>query len=127
MSASVSNSTAQLNLIATWWPTVLEAHSDAGDATVPARQNLLHRYCGAAHRYLLGAVRDPDVAGDLSQEFALRMLRGDFRRANPERGRFRDYIRSVLINLVRKHFRLQQRHPRALAEDTVSSAPEKGP
>jgi DNA-directed RNA polymerase specialized sigma24 family protein len=45
-------------------------------------------------------VRDPEVADDLAQEFALRFLRGDFQRADPERGRCRDYLKRALINLV---------------------------
>src|SRR5262249_55900304 len=76
----------------------------------------LERYSGAVYRYLCGAVHDPEVAGELAQEFALRLLRGDFHRADPDRGRFRDYIRSVLINLLNKHFRSQQRRPQTLAD-----------
>ena len=43
------------------------------------------QHCGAAYRYLLGAVHDPDAADDLCQDFAVRFLRGDFRRADPGR------------------------------------------
>ena len=42
------------------------------------------------------------MATELFQEFAVRFLRGDFRRVSQERGRFRDYLRTVLINLVRR-------------------------
>jgi RNA polymerase sigma-70 factor (ECF subfamily) len=107
----------------TWWMIVKQAHA-SGDSAITARQDLLLRYRGAIYRYLVGAVRDPEVASDLAQEFALRLLRGDFHRVNPERGRFRDYIRSVLINMVRKHFREQQRRPQTLAQESWAVAPD---
>jgi RNA polymerase sigma-70 factor (ECF subfamily) len=52
------------------------------------------------HRYLLSALHDPHAASDLSQEFALRFLRGDFHRADPSRGRFRDFVKRALRNLT---------------------------
>ena len=50
---------------------------------LPAAQSvyLFPGYQGAAYRYLTAAVGDPDVAAELFQEFAVRFLRGDFRRA----------------------------------------------
>jgi RNA polymerase sigma factor (sigma-70 family) len=116
------NATEQLSTMDTCWGTVELAHAQHHGAAVPARHTLLHRYSGAVHRYLFGAVRDPDVADELSQEFALRLLRGDFHRADRERGRFRDYIKSALINLVNKHVRSQQRRPRNLTESAFAAA-----
>src|SRR5205823_186537 len=69
------------------------------------------RYCGAVYRYLLAAVRDPDVAEELSQEFALRFVRGDFKRADPGRGRFRDFVKTALYHLIVDHHRRQQGRP----------------
>jgi RNA polymerase sigma-70 factor (ECF subfamily) len=66
---------------------------------------LLLRYVRAVHRYLLALTRDPNVAEELTQEFALDVLRGRFRDANPDRGRFRDLIRTSVRNRVRDHFR----------------------
>jgi RNA polymerase sigma-70 factor (ECF subfamily) len=112
-----------LNLIATCWGTVQEAHAGPADTARDARHELIRRYGGAVHRYLLGAVRDPDAAADLSQEFALRLLRGDFHQASPERGRFRDYVRSVVMNLANKYWRALQRRPQSLADDWLTAAP----
>jgi RNA polymerase sigma-70 factor (ECF subfamily) len=117
------NCSGQLNEMETCWVVVKQAHA-SDDSAASARQDLLLRYSGVIYRYLVGAVRDPEVAADLSQEFALRLLRGDFHRVDPEHGRFRDYIRSVLINMVRKHFREQQRRPQALAEESWAVAPD---
>jgi RNA polymerase sigma-70 factor (ECF subfamily) len=75
---------------------------------------LLQRYGGAVHNYLLGALRDSTLTDDLFQEFTLRFLRGDFRRASPERGRFRDYLRTALIHLVHDQHRARQQQPQPL-------------
>ncbi len=108
----------RLSRIATQWSAVLAAHQGPDDHS---RQSaLLERYSGAVFRYLLGAVRDPDVAEELAQEFALRFVRGDFRRADPERGRFRDYLKTAVINLVTDYHRARQVAPMQLA----SRAPE---
>jgi RNA polymerase sigma-70 factor (ECF subfamily) len=65
----------------------------------------LGRYCGAVYRYLLGALRDPHAADDLTQEFALRLVRGDFQRADPGRGRFRDFLKTAVYHLIVDHHR----------------------
>ena len=108
---------AHLSRISTLWSTFFQAHK-SGDAAVAARQALLERYSGAVYRYLLGAVRDEDTAADLAQEFALRFLRGDFHRADPQRGRFRDYLKTSLIHLVNDHHRDRQQQPAPLASDS---------
>src|SRR5262245_4705081 len=76
---------------------------------------LLQRYRGPAYRYLLACVRSADVAEDLAQDFALKFLRGDFGKADPQRGRFRDYLRTSLSRLATDHFRKQQKEAGELA------------
>lgn len=93
---------------------IFQAHGGESDALVAAQRQLLQRYCGAVYRYLLGAVRNPDVAADLAQEFAMRFVRGDFRRADPERGRFRDYVKASLTHLVKDYYRAREAWPRPL-------------
>src|SRR5262249_58424821 len=86
----------------TMWTALARAHHGEADADHNLLAGLIERYQGAAYRYLTAATGDPDVAADLFQEFAVRFLRGDFRRASPDRGRFRDYLRTILINLARR-------------------------
>jgi RNA polymerase sigma-70 factor (ECF subfamily) len=86
-----------------------------------ARQQLLERYGGAVHRYLLGALREPDAAEELLQDFALHFLRGDFRRANPERGRFRNFLKTALFRMVVRYCRQKQRRPLPLRDDLFES------
>lgn len=104
------NLNERLSRISTQWTMVFQAHGAAGRA-MPAQQALLERYGRAVFRYLLGAVRDAQVAEDLAQEFALRFLRGDFRRAAPERGRFRNYLKTSLVHLVTDYHRQRQAAP----------------
>src|SRR5262245_58256297 len=88
----------RLSRIATLWAVVQKAHEADRDAATKAQALLCQRYAGAVYRYLLGALRDPHAAEELAQEFALRVVRGDFRRADPQRGRFRDFLRTSLVH-----------------------------
>jgi DNA-directed RNA polymerase specialized sigma24 family protein len=91
---------SRLNQIVTLWSAVRQAHDDPGDAGRAARAALLERYRGAIHRYLLGALRNPDTAEELAQDFAFRFLHGDLRGADRDRGRFRDFVKGVLFHMV---------------------------
>ena len=115
-----------LNRITTEWNLVFLAHQGTPGQITDAQKQLMSRYAGAVHRYLLAIVRDPDTAAELNQEFALRFLRGDFHRADPARGRFRDFLKRALRNLMIDYHRRQQRAPLSL--DTQSdSAPVSEP
>ena len=107
----------RLSQIQTMWSVVMRAHSGEADAAMSAQQVLMRRYSGAVYRYLAGFLRDYDAADDLAQEFALRVLRGDLRRADPARGRFRDYVKMVLRHLVADHHRRLMASPRPLPAD----------
>jgi DNA-directed RNA polymerase specialized sigma24 family protein len=113
-----------LSQITTQWTMLLRAHATPADAAAAAQHVLLDRYGGAVSRYLLGAVRDDDAAADLAQEFAVRFLRGDFRRADPGRGRFRDYLKTALSHLVTDHRRARAAAPRPLPLDAAVPADE---
>lgn len=93
-----------LREIETQWSDVLRAHQPEGEAH-SARARLVLRYIGAVERYMARVLRNDDAAADLAQEFAVRVLRGDFRRADPQRGRFRDFIRIAALNLVNDYRR----------------------
>src|SRR5437870_2009427 len=108
-----------LSSITTAWTMLRRAHGNSPGSAAAAWQELMQRYCGAVYRYLLRAVRDPHVAEDLTQEFALRFIRGSFRNADPGRGRFRDYVKTSLFNLVHDYRRRQGKEPRPLSADGV--------
>lgn len=100
-----------LSQIETMWTVVRQAHAGTADEVGAAQARLLKRYGLAVSRYL----RDNEAADDLFQEFALRLLRGDFKRADPERGKFRRFVKTSLYHLVVDHQR--RRHARPLLGD----------
>jgi RNA polymerase sigma-70 factor (ECF subfamily) len=122
----------RLSQISTIWSVLHQAHQGSASAATAAQELLIQRYGGAVYRYLRGAVRDPDLADELTQEFALSLVRGEFRHVQPERGRFRNYVKTVLFHLVSKHHRRQKKQPRPLARnspewaDLAAPAPEEG-
>src|SRR5438874_2663481 len=118
------DSQQRLSKINTLWTVVRAAHEPASTAMGAAQHLLMERYCTAVHRYLLGALRDEEAADELFQEFALRFLRGDFRRTDAKKGRFRDYVRTVLIHLVNDHHRARKARPSPLPEQVAAETHE---
>lgn len=112
----------RLSRMSTQWTLIQQAHAGAGLEAADAQRQLMHRYCGAAYRYLLGAVRNEDAAMDLCQEFAVRFVRGDFRRASEDRGRFRDFVKAALRHLVTDYHRERLARPQAFSSDLPAPA-----
>jgi RNA polymerase sigma-70 factor (ECF subfamily) len=112
----------RLSQISTIWTLVTRA-ADGATKDGAANAALVERYHSAVYRYLIAATRDPDAADELFQEFALKLVRGDFGNANPEKGRFRNYIKTALINLVISHQRKQRDAPGPIPSAADPSAP----
>jgi RNA polymerase sigma-70 factor (ECF subfamily) len=102
----------RLSRISTCWSLVAQAHRGSQDRVTLAQHQLLERYCGAIYRYLLGALRDADAADEVAQEFAVCFVRGDFKQADPDRGRFRDFVKTVLFHLIVNYQRQRQKRAR---------------
>jgi RNA polymerase sigma-70 factor (ECF subfamily) len=119
--------------ISTLWSVVALAHAGTSETARVALHRLLERYGGAILRYLTASLHNPAAAEELFQEFALRFLCGDFRLADPERGRFRDYVKTSLAHLISNYYKQLQRQPRSLdpmhAEpaDATPASPEIDP
>jgi RNA polymerase sigma factor (sigma-70 family) len=113
----------RLSQMKTQWTLLFQARQ--GDAANAALRRLLLRYHGAAYRYLLGVLRDAAAAEELTQEFAVRFLRGDFRNATPQRGHFRDFLKAALRNLVIDHWRRKGKGPLPL-ESGLDRPAEEG-
>lgn len=107
----------RLSRISTIWSLVNDAHGDKRERVGDAQRVLTQRYSGAIYRYLLGATRDPHAADELFQDFSLRLVRGDFRRANPEKGRFRDFIKTSLFHLIVDFQKKKRRGPREFSSE----------
>lgn len=113
--------------ISTQWSLVVHAHEKEGSLAEGAQRRLLECYGGAIRRYLLACLRDEEAAEDLFHEFTLRFLRGDFRNVSPMKGRFRDYVKTVIYHMITRYrmhqFRgkmapLTPETPEPLVEDT---------
>ena len=113
----MNNDDLHLSRIPTVWSMVRRAHDDH-TAVQSAQQSLLDRYGGAVRRYALAALRDEDAADEVLQEFALRFVRGDFASADPERGRFRAFVKTVVYRLIVDY---QRRGKRQLREGPMHS------
>jgi RNA polymerase sigma-70 factor (ECF subfamily) len=115
-----------LSQIETHWTEISQAHRGQADAAAVARAELVGRYVGAVHRYLVAATGDVETASDLTQEFALRILRGDFQSADPARGRFRDFLKRSVRNLMLEHYRRCRARSMNRLEDAPEPAGEDG-
>jgi len=112
----------RLSLIPTPWSLVYRAHYGPAEVANPARQQMLDRYGGAVHRYLRKVLRDPDAAAEVFQEFALRVLHGDLRGADPRRGRFRNFVKGTLFHLIVDYRQRQRNWPRPLPDEEGEDA-----
>src|SRR5262249_51717765 len=112
-----------ISQIETLWPMLRQAHGGSPAQINAAQEVILKRYRPAVYRYLLACVGDADAADELAQEFALRFVRGDFRNANPERGRFRDLLKSALYHLVIDHHKKKKKNLPGLSAGPEPAAP----
>jgi RNA polymerase sigma-70 factor (ECF subfamily) len=112
----------RLSLIPTLWSLVLQAHHGPAEAASSARRQLLEHYQGAVQRYLSKVLHDPDAAREVFQEFALQLLRGDLGGANPERGRFRHFVKATLFHLIRGYRKQRWKWPGPLPADGAALA-----
>ncbi|MEZ6132801.1 MAG: sigma factor [Planctomycetaceae bacterium] len=118
---SLNTPAKRLSEIDTSWTELGLARGSRAEApdAVEARKSLLHRYAGPVYQYLLGCVRDENVADDLAQDFAVRFLAGRFESADRDRGRFRDFLKRSLSNLATDHFRKQAVEKKSLEKLAV--------
>ena len=111
----------RLSRLTTEWNLIFQTQTGTPEEAGRAAAQLICRYAGAVHRYFLKALGDPDAAAELDQEFAIRFLRGDFRHADPIRGRFRDYVKRAVQNLMKDYYR-RRRPVRSLDSSVAEPA-----
>lgn len=106
----------RLTEIPTEWTLIRTAHTsntpdnqpvspDVAAAASAAMDELISRYHDAVGRYLKLKLRDQNLADEVSQEFWTKLLTHKLAGADPNKGRFRDYLRTVLHRLIIDHFR----------------------
>lgn len=89
----------------THWSVVI----DAGQPDSPQVQQALEKLCQAYWQPLYACVRrqgyGPEESRDLTQEFFARLLENNsVRHADPERGRFRTFLKACLSNFLNKEW-----------------------
>jgi RNA polymerase sigma-70 factor (ECF subfamily) len=110
----------RLSLIPTRWSLVYRAHHGSAETATSARQQLLERYRGAVYRYLRKVLHDPNASDEVFQEFALRLVHGDLRGANPQRGRFRNFVKGTLFHLIADYRKQRREWPGPLPDDAAA-------
>ncbi len=120
----MDDTTNRISRIETAWTLLHQAHGAAQSEVAQAQEAILRRYTGAIYRYLLGILRDDNAADEVFQNFALKFLRGDLRKADPDKGRFRDFVKRVLSNLIHDHRRQRGRQPVEIAAESALVAPD---
>jgi DNA-directed RNA polymerase specialized sigma24 family protein len=115
--------TARLDEIPTQWSLMRQAHQNSLATSGPARGTLALRYSSAIRSYIGAILKDTQDADELAQEVLVRIIRGDFASATPERGRFRDLLKVALRNMVRTHWSRSQRRT-GVALDVTQLAEE---
>src|SRR5204862_7139494 len=88
-----------ISRIPTAWTMVRDAHRDHTAVQV-AQQQLLDRYGGAGRRYALSALRGGGAADDGLDGVSLKFLPGAVADANPERGRVRAFVETIVYPVV---------------------------
>jgi RNA polymerase sigma factor (sigma-70 family) len=97
----------RLTDISTIWTTISSAHTP-GPKSQAAMEELVGRYHDAVTRYIYLKVRDKNLADEVLQEFWTKLLTGKLAGADKTKGRFRDYLRTVLHRLIIDHFRTRK-------------------
>lgn len=115
----------RLSQIDTLWSMVYRAHAEDREDQAQAQHQLLARYGSAIQRYLRGAMRDTIAADDAYQEFAVKFLRGDFKTADEQKGRFRSFLKVILGRIVADHYRRMIRRPVSQLDSTVQVADDR--
>jgi RNA polymerase sigma factor (sigma-70 family) len=115
---------ARIDEIATQWSLLRLAHQSSIRVAGPARNVLVLRYSRAIRGYVGAMVKDVEDADELAQEVVVRLLQGNFARANPERGRFRDMLKVAVRNVVLTYW--TQKRRRAKVDVDVTQLPGVG-
>ncbi len=71
----------------------------------------LMRYSRAIRKYLDAILKDAHDTDDVSQDFLLRVLEHGFANADPDRGRFRDYLKRAVRNAALTRLRRKANAP----------------
>jgi RNA polymerase sigma-70 factor (ECF subfamily) len=96
-------------------PSILDDISTRWSAVIdPSR--FVTRYAAAILKYLGAVLRNADEAEEALQDFLLRVVQGSLAGADPDRGRFRHYLKQAVRNAAISRLRRRRREPAAEPE-----------
>jgi RNA polymerase sigma factor (sigma-70 family) len=101
---NIPQNPAHLTEVETSWTTIRNAHTPGPEGQA-AMGELIGRYHDAVLRYLRLKLHDTNLADEVFQEFWTKLLTHKLAGADCNKGRFRDYLRTVLHRLIIDHFR----------------------
>lgn len=105
-------------------PAILDDISTRWSAVVdPGR--FVTRYAPAILRYLSALLKDADEAEEALQDFLLRVVRGSLVGADPDRGRFRRYLKQAVRNAAITRMRSRRVQAR-IDPETAAAEVESG-
>ena len=116
------NQGRKISQIETIWPVLNQAHGANPGEIGAAQQAILKRYRPAVYRYLCACLGNADDAEEVCQEFSFRLIRGDFRNADPQKGRFRDLLKTALYHLVIDHHKKKRKQMAQIGEGAPEPA-----
>lgn len=80
-------------------------------AVLKEPEQFLFRYGPAIYAYLQALLRNSHDVEEISQDILVRVVQEGFARADPERGRFRDYLKTAVRNAALNHLRRKRGVP----------------
>lgn len=113
----------RLSELETCWSSIRSAH-EPGPQGEASMRDLIGRYHDAVSRYIHLKIRDAHLADEVLQEFWTKLLSGKLAGADQTKGRFRDYLRTVLHRLIIDHFRGRKLQPLPPGEIFDPSEPD---
>lgn len=114
----------RLSELKTSWTTIRNAHGDGPEAHA-AMSELIARYLRAVETYLRLKLHDHHLADEVLQDFWTKLLERKLAGADDTKGRFRDYLRTVLHRLIIDHFRAKKFQPLPPGDLLDPSMPDK--
>jgi len=99
--------------VTTHWSVVLRAGQEPSTQSAAALAELCHAYWYPLYAFVRRQGHAPEDAQDLTQEFFVRLLEGDaLKTADPDKGRFRSFLLTLLKRMLVSEWRHEHRQKR---------------
>jgi len=105
----------------THWSEIMAARQPDGERAARAMASLCQTYWPPLYAFIRRKGHDEETAKDLTQEFFARVLAKDyFRRADPQRGKFRTFLLSALTHFLANEWHRDHCQKRGNGQPTIS-------